>query len=565
MTPGPGLAGRARRPSWLVVVIALVLSPLGTRPAGAHPVEPAPPSVDVCSIERSADSPGEAIGTGTSDRDRFEEFSPFRVTKYPCPRAPDVRSLYVAPGVLELTEGGRLARRIDFPSSAQGPVSFEAIVEAVADPEWATEVEPGVFELTAAFVQAPGTTVTIAAPRVQTLRLVDRPGVFFGGRGATARFEGVAVTSWSRERQAPDEEPADGRPFVLYQEAARLDVVNSEMSYLGSDRGSAYGVAWRLGGSTGEVLGSTFAHNFFGVYTFEATGIVFRDNVFRDNILYGFDPHDFTTGLVVEDNVAYGNGSHGFIVSRGVTDSVLRRNHSHDNAGNGIMMDSSSDRNRIEANLVENNAKDGIVLLGSADNVVVDNVVRGNRVGIRVNGLESTANRIEGNLIEGHEIGLQAYGGAADMVAIDNTVLDSSQMGMALEAPRSQVGGGEIRRAPRGVGIRTATSLSGMRISDVDEGVVVAATGIADLEQLQVSARESSLRVEDGGLIELRGSTMIPPPPFDQPSAPADDNAWLPFAGVAAILTALLLELIRWRRERHDDVTPAPAQVWNRA
>jgi hypothetical protein len=52
--------------------------------------------------------------------------------------------------------------------------------------------------------------------------------------------------------------------------------------------------------------------------------------------------------------------------------------------------------------------------------------------------------------VGGDEIGL-AYGGASEMVAVDNTVLDSSAMGMALEAPRSGVRGGEIRGAPRGV------------------------------------------------------------------------------------------------------------------
>lgn len=556
-----------RSPSSLAVMIVLVVSSVLALPAAAHeiaapPTEPVPAPLDECVIERADASTGEGLGPAVPGRAQLADFSPFRVTKYPCPRPLDVRALLVVPGALELIEGGQLARRINFPPSAQGPVPFEVIVEAVADPAWISEVEPGVFELSSAFVQAPGTTVSITAPRVQRLRLIDRPGVFLGGKGATARIEGVSVTSWDPERKAPDVELADGRPFVLYQEAARLDIINSEMSYLGSDRGSAYGVAWRLGGSTGEVLGSTFAHNFFGVYTFEAANILFRENVFRDSILYGFDPHDFTTGLVVENNEAYGNGSHGFIVSRSVTGSILTGNYSHDNEGNGIMMDSASDRNRVEANLVENNAKDGIVLFGSAENIVVDNVVRGNRVGVRVNGVGSLGNRIERNLIEGHGIGLQAYGGAADLMAVENTILDSSDIGMALEAPRSVVQGGEIRSAPRGVGVRAATTLSGVRISDVDEGVVVAETGIAHLDRLDVTARQESLRVDTGGLVDARGSTL-PPSALEQAALDSGKD-WLPFVGIAAILTAFLLELFRWRRERHDAPAPAPVQVWNR-
>ncbi|MDQ3305870.1 MAG: right-handed parallel beta-helix repeat-containing protein, partial [Actinomycetota bacterium] len=298
--------------------------------------------------------------------------------------------MVIDPAGIELIEGGQLVGRISLPST-ESPLSLPVVTQAVADPSWIAEVEPGVFELAAALVQEAGTALDVAAPRVEELRLLNRPDVFLGGLGATARFEGVSVTSWDPALGAPDEELGDGRPFVLYQEGSRLDVVDSEMSYLGSDRSSAYGVAWRVG-TTGEALRSTFAHNFFGVYTYEVADIVFRDNVFRDNILYGFDPHDYTTGLVVEDNEAYGNGSHGFIVSRYVTDSVLARNYSHDNAGNGIVMDFGSDRNRIEANLVENNAKDGIVVLGSAATVVVDNVIRGNRVGVRINGVESSAN-----------------------------------------------------------------------------------------------------------------------------------------------------------------------------
>jgi parallel beta-helix repeat protein len=542
-----------------MMMIGLLLAPLAAPPAGAHEVEETVPSAP-CLLDAYRPDPTNALYNGTDPSRQLEAYVPFRIITYPCPRPVEERAIFLHAGSIELIAGGQLVR--SFPFSTDETVPFERVVEAIADPTWAAEVEPGVFELSAAFVNGEGTSVTIAAPRITELRLLDLPSVFFGGLGSTARFEGVLVTSWDPDLDAPDQEPADGRPFVLYQESARLDVIGSEMSYLGSDRTAAYGVSWRVGGSTGEVLDSTFAHNFFGVYTFEAADIVFRGNVFRDNILYGFDPHDFSTGLVVEENEAYGNGSHGFIVSRSVTDSVLRRNHSYQNGGNGIMMDTSSDRNRIEANLVENNVKDGIVLLGSAENVVIDNVVRNQRVGIRLTGVESTGNRIEANLVEGHEIGLQAYGGASEMVAVDNTVLDSSAMGMALEAPRSEVRGGEIRGTPRGVGIRTATSLSGVVISDVDEGVVVADTGIADLDQLQVTAREESVRLSAGGLVEVRGSTMLPPA-FE--SVETDDTEWLPFAGVGAILTAVLLELNRWRRERHDDVSPAPAQVWNRA
>ena len=140
------------------------------------------------------------------------------------------------------------------------------------------------------------------------------------------------------------------------------------------------------------------------------------------------------------------------------------------------------------------------------------------------------------------------------------TVLDSSEIGMALEAPRTVVQGGEIRGAVRGVGIRAATSVSGVRIADVDEGVVVAETGIADLGLLDVTARLQAVRVQPGGLVDPSGPSLALLP-LDE--APSDGSAWLPFVGVAAILTALFLELLRWTRERHDALAPAPLQVGN--
>ena len=563
--PDPGAVVRPRlgdeRPA-----PARTVGPSQVRPAVVPPAplpdgsvpEPAPP-VDTCSVERA--EAGAPVDTGIDGRDRLEAYSPFRVVNYPCPRAPEVRTLQLDTDGIKLTEGGQLVRRIAFASGGQ-PVGLEAIATAVSDPAWINEVEPGVFELGAAFVQDVGTSVTVGAPRVTTVRLLNREGVFFGGQGANVRFDGVEVTSWDPETGAPDEEPVDGRPFVLYQEGSRLDILGSQMSYLGSDRGSAYGVTWRLAGSTGEVLDSTFDHNFFGVYTFKAADIVFRGNVFHNNVLYGFDPHDYTTGLVVEDNEAYGNGSHGFIASRFVVDSLFRGNHAHDNAGNGMVMDFRSDRNRIESNLVENNDKDGIVLLGSGDNVVSGNTVRGNRVGVRVNNLDSIGNTVSSNLIEGNHIGLQAYGGASDLDIIDNTILDSADTAMILDAPRTVVRYDEIRGAVRGVDIRTTTQMWGVQVSEVDQGVTVATTGIAQLEQVEVDARLQSLRVEPGGMATVASSTLFPRP---SDLASSKKDAWLPFIGVSAVLIAVMLELVRWRRERRDLPCPVPAGIWNRA
>ncbi|MBW3573531.1 MAG: right-handed parallel beta-helix repeat-containing protein [Actinobacteria bacterium] len=532
-------------------------APAVTPPAPEFPAPIVPE--DTCALDRGGE---EAAYHGTDPTRQLAAYSPFRVVKYPCPRAPESRAMVVAPGRIEMIQEGRLVRRLALPASA-GPIPFERLARVVNDPAWIDEVEPGVFEVATAIVQEAGTSMVFAAPGVRLVRLLDRPDVFLGGRGATARFEGVSVTSWNTERGGPDEELSDGRPFVLYDLGGRLDIVDSEMSYLGSDRsGGAYGVSWRQDGITGSAINSDFHHNLFGVFTYDAADIVFRGNLFRDNLAYGFDPHDYSTRLVIEDNEAYGNGNHGFIVSRFVVDSVFRNNHAHDNDGSGIVLDFESNRNRVENNLVEDNAGDGIVVLGSADNVVVDNVIRRNRVGVRVNNLASSGNTISANRMEGNHTGLQAYGGASDLQITGNTIVDSIETGMKLDAPRSVVRGDEIRGAARGIDIRTTAQLWGVRISEVERGVTVASTGIARLEQVDVNASLQALRVDPGGLVTVDNSTLVPAPA--DPVARRQDP-WLPLVGVSAILVAVLLELVRWKRERRDLPSPIPAEVWNRA
>ncbi|MGH9000871.1 MAG: right-handed parallel beta-helix repeat-containing protein, partial [Acidimicrobiia bacterium] len=497
------------------------------------------------------------------DRDPLP-YSPFTVAEYPRPADPRQRAVLVTPRGLELVEGGQLSRTVTLPPASRArPLRFEEIARAVGDPRWIVEISPGVFGLAAAFVQAPGTAVRFAAPGTTEIRLgTETPNVFIGGYGpdTSARFEGVKVTSWDLSRRAPSTDIEAARPFVLYEHGARLDIVRSEMAYLGSDRVGAYGVSWRQGGATGEVVDSVFHHCFFGVYTYEAADIVFRHNVFRDNIYYGFDPHDHSTGLVAEDNEAYGNGSHGFIVSRYVTRSSLRRNRSHHNGGNGIVLDFESNHNVVAANTVEDNEGDGIVILGSSANVVEDNVVRRNRVGLRAN-KPGTANVVRNNRFVGNRIGIEAYEGAADLTLSGNVVSASGRAGMILDAPGSTVAGGRISGGTIGIELRAATSVRDVAIRAAGDGVVVRAGAAATITQVTVDAGRIGARVEPGGTLEVRRSTLDADRPTKGDvivgratvliSAPPERTLpWLALAGITAVVVAVALECLAFTRER---------------
>ncbi len=535
--------------SWRRVGAGLMLALLVMAPAGAQ-TDPGPPP------------PAEDnLYNGTDPNRQLKRHQPFKIVRYPTTLDPGMLGLRLTTTAIELVQGGQLVRRVPF--DAARPVAFEEVVRAVGDPAWIAEVSPGVFGLRAAFVQEPGTHVTFAAPRTQELRLAaDPPGVFVGGQGpdTSARFEGVKVTSWDLAQRRPSEDIEGARPFVLYETGARLDIVRSEMAYLGSDRVGSYGVSWRLAGSTGEVTDSAFHHCFFGVYSYEAKDLVFRRNVFRDNLYYGLDPHDRTTGLVAEANEAFGNGSHGFIFSRDVTDGVLRGNHAHDNGGNGIVLDADSDRNLVAGNRVEDNAGDGIVLLGSSRNVVEDNVVSGNRIGVRAN-KPGEANVVRRNRIQGNDVGIHAYGGASRVAMSNNQVEDSTRAGIILDAAGSTVRGGNVSGGDNAIEIRTAAAVSGVRIDDARDGVVVRHLARADLRRLQVRVTRVGVRADPGASAALTATEVVARTPtrgsvhigsgstVGKPAHPRP-LPWLALAGLVAVICAIGLEVLAHARDR---------------
>src|SRR5207248_1025171 len=83
---------------------------------------------------------------------------------------------------------------------------------------------------------------------------------------------------------------------------------------------------------TGIVVDSSFEGMLNGFYSFEAGSVSVIGNEYRDNIVYGVDPHDRSKDLRIAFNTAYGSHKkHGIIVSREVDDSVIVGNLSFAN------------------------------------------------------------------------------------------------------------------------------------------------------------------------------------------------------------------------------------------
>lgn len=341
-----------------------------------------------------------------------------------------------------LRRGGRLdlmiGQRVDWtgslaeagvtPRAVTGFADIHRLVQKSPHPDWLTELQPGIFVLRAALVQAPRTRLVIATPRVKQLRMMTAAQkgqeVYLTGVSAKVAINGTEVTSWGRNDR-PDPTPSMRRPFVSYdQPGTVLTVSGARFSYLGGDSILGYGVTWGRG-ARGSAIGSTFDHNFFGAYSNEAVGVLFLRNTFRDNDLYGLDPHSHSRRLRVVDNVAFGNGSHGIIFSEEVVDSVLSGNRSFGNRVNGIMMDKLSARNLIVGNQAWSNDGDGIVVQNSSSVTIRANVVSDNRVGVRVTG-ESLSTTVAANRLVGNDRGIEIYEGPATARALTSPTTVSS-------------------------------------------------------------------------------------------------------------------------------------------
>jgi parallel beta-helix repeat protein len=478
------------------------------------------------------------------------------------------RHILLEPRSLKLYQDADLLWWLRFDGTAATLEGIAAAMSRSPRPEWLQQSDPGVLTLRAGLVQAPGTSLQVAAPAVKTLRISSETEAYVAGAGASVRFSGVGVTSWNPVTGGPEEDVGSGRPFITYRDST-MAAEGSDFGYLGSDRVRAYGVNWEFG-TTGSATGSTFHHNFFGAYTGGAHDVVFSRNVFRDNVLYGLDPHTFTTRLLIEENEAYHNGSHGIVGSHGVTNSTIRANRVYANARNGIVLDRQSNGNVVEGNVVTGNRQDGIVLIASSGTTVRGNTVTGHRVGVRVN-KASVGNRLQGNRISRCGKGIEVYGGARQTALQGNVVSGCTDTGVVLEGAASTSVGDVVHDVPTGVVVRAPTTLTRTQVRADGRGLVVDPGGILEADGLSLRAANTAVVVKGPGVARIRASVLEGPRPvaghlrLDRanrhlartvPSAGAA-QAYLGIAGASFLVLAVLLQLLhRLRNGSQRDPHP---------
>ena len=313
------------------------------------------------------------------------------------------------------------------------------------------EISPKIWHAKATIFLSNGITLKLNKSEVEWLKLESNKKEFVMLRSVNSDIiiDGVKITSWDSENSDYDRGLDDGRSFVMVKDNARMDIYSSELAYLGYPTSpniavSPYGVSWKLSGLklkkillTGEVIDSKFHHNYFGAYTYGATGMLWRGNEFYENVRYGFDPHDDSNGLVVENNIAHNNGAHGIIFSKRCTYNIIRNNISYDNRLHGIMLHEKSDFNVIENNTITSNTS-GIALYHSSNNTVIGNTIKDNRHGVRANA-ESEGNLVQNNIITGSKLyGIYFYDKANNNSVLNN-VFERNNVGIYIKSDSNNI------------------------------------------------------------------------------------------------------------------------------
>lgn len=375
------------------------------------------------------DAAGDAVPVALPALEPTTHPSPVELAQ-PCEREPGQPAATGEPAGIEARYDGDENRII---LSAGTGVTLPALSAALDNPEVLRETAPGEWLLGADLDVMPGADLQIGGPEARWLKLRSDDELYVAVRafGGDLTIEDACITSWDEGSGQVDENYDNGRGFLLARDGSQMNIRRSELRYLGYYNNEAYGLSWRLEGTSGGIYESVVSHNFYGMYSFEASDLVIAGNEFHHNVLYGIDPHTRSHRLLIEDNIVHNNGKHGIILADECQDSVIRNNVVYNNLHHGIVLYQRSDRNIIEGNESYNNGAQGININDASDNVVRNNTVYENlETGIGVGKGSANNSVVENQVRANGEDGVSLYSEAASTEIRANTISDNRRYGV---------------------------------------------------------------------------------------------------------------------------------------
>ncbi|MCQ2999428.1 mannuronan 5-epimerase AlgG [Pseudomonas syringae] len=298
--------------------------------------------------------------------------------------------------------------------------------------QYLSEVSPGTY-VARLPILVKATGIFEANKKTKELRLSQEKGAFLVVEGKLFMSD-TQMNGWREKDNTPStfRKPDEFRPFLLSWGGSEVYIINTKMASLGYDQSKSYGVSisqytpnmvkeMNKPDPTGWIVGSEFSDMWYGFYCYETKDFVVKGSTYRDNIVYGIDPHDRSHGLIIAENDVYGTKKkHGIIISREVNDSFIFNNKTHNNKLSGMVLDRNSVNNIVAYNEVYQNHTDGITLYESGDNLLWGNkVIANRRHGIRVR--NSVNIRLYENIAMGNGL-LGVYGHIKDLSNTDRDI-----------------------------------------------------------------------------------------------------------------------------------------------
>jgi len=289
----------------------------------------------------------------------------------------------------------------------------------------------GVWLLSASLLVSKGAMLRIDSGDIKWLRISsDATGT---GRSSTTpynidvhgglKIDSVKITSWNTLTnnyattngtrhdlgvgKSESTVPGAPRPFITVEKDATgtTDITNSEIAYLGYEKGSFSGsgtAGLNYYGGDGSILKGNDIHNlYFGFYSSGVGRFVIEYNQIHDNTIYGLDPHTGTHDTIIRNNVVHDNGQFGIICSLNCNNITIENNEVYHNSdkdtGAGIMFS----RNMLNSIARNNNIHDepaaAISVSASQNNQIYNNTISNSGDGINIK--NSSNNRIHNNTV----------------------------------------------------------------------------------------------------------------------------------------------------------------------
>ncbi|WP_236206962.1 mannuronan 5-epimerase AlgG [Pseudomonas tohonis] len=345
-----------------------------------------------------------------------------------------------------------------------GHVTPADIAKALPDSQF-SETEPGVYIARLPVVVAQDANLEIGKD-TKDFRLSQERGAFLVNDGKLF-ITGTKLTAWREQDKTPAtfRTPDEFRPFLVSWGGSELYIVGSTVTSLGYNNSKSYGVSitqytpgmharLKRPEPTGWLVDSEFVDHWYGFYCYEARDVVIKGNTYRDNIVYGIDPHDRSHGLIIAENTVFGTKKkHGIIISREVDDSWIINNKTYDNKLSGIVIDRNSVNNLVAYNEVYQNHADGITLYESSNNLLWGNkIVNNQRHGIRLrnsvnirlyenlaiaNGLTGVYGHIKDLSDTDRDIELDPFDTKVSMIVVGGKLAGNGSSPLSIDSPLS--------------------------------------------------------------------------------------------------------------------------------